>query len=324
MAESSESANDLKAALAMPDRVAQAQKKIDPVFKDLSTKVPAAIKDGDQEMIAYYLKAMRVELNNLSTALQDIRIGLNTLKQIEEDEDFLADHLAEVEKATKTLSEARTNLTHQYESVKELENDAEKASKSPKVSKDEFFDEVAKYDKFLTGDLKHLAEAVKVIETAYEKAFDAVDVRDARMLAEAQKTTREADVQGDVDLFQDRENELKGLLKKIDDQKFDAKDAATLKDAVNDLLVRQGKARPDIRDLQKYVEEVLGLKIVQIDVKKALKVLELDAKAEAKLTKVLKGPPSGFEKGLDALAKELKLKTNGKAMLAELKKAGVV
>jgi hypothetical protein len=46
----------------------------------------------------------------------------------------------------------------------------------------------------------------------------------------------------------------------------------------------------------------------------------IDAKHKSKLAKILNGPPSGYEKGLTALGKELKLGRDGKAMLAELKK----
>ena len=52
--------------------------------------------------------------------------------------------------------------------------------------------------------------------------------------------------------------------------------------------------------------------------------MALDPKAESKLAKALVGTRSAIEKNLDALARELKLKTNGKQMLAALEKAGLI
>ena len=314
-----------KDAMQKGDAVATAQEKIDPVFKDLSAKIPAAIKEGDGPMLAYFLKALRVELNAISTSLQDIIVAFYNLEDVEDDEDFLAEHLPDVEKLTKSLSSARTELTRQYEAAKALENDAEKGLKSqPKGTKEEAFQELAKYDKWITEDLKELAASLGKIDTPYEKAENAVSARDAKALAEAQKATQDLDISGAAMIFESRETDLKALLKKFEAQGFDPKVCAALKDGVNDLLARHAKGKLDLKLLVESEKEILAFKIVEIDLKKAVKVLGLDAKAEAKLAKVLKGPPAAFEKGLGALARELKLKTTGKAMLAALQKAGVV
>jgi hypothetical protein len=61
---------------------------------------------------------------------------------------------------------------------------------------------------------------------------------------------------------------------------------------------------------------VQDFKTEPIDVKKALDTSDLDPKAESKLAKALVGPRSLIEKNLDALARELNLKTNGRQMLA--------
>ena len=70
--------------------------------------------------------------------------------------------------------------------------------------------------------------------------------------------------------------------------------------------------------------KVQDFKLEPIDVKKALKTLALDPKAEPKLAKASVESGSVMEKNLDALARELKLKTNGKQMLAALEKAGLI
>ena len=62
-------------------------------------------------------------------------------------------------------------------------------------------------------------------------------------------------------------------------------------------------------------------KFEPINLRKAIDTLDLNPKVETKLAKALVGTRSAIEKNLDALAKELKLKTNGKQMLAALEKA---
>jgi hypothetical protein len=72
---------------------------------------------------------------------------------------------------------------------------------------------------------------------------------------------------------------------------------------------------------QKFVQD---FKVESINVKKALDTLDLDPKVESKLAKALVGTRSAMDKNWDALARELKLKTNGKQMLAALEKAGLL
>jgi ribosomal silencing factor RsfS len=72
---------------------------------------------------------------------------------------------------------------------------------------------------------------------------------------------------------------------------------------------------------EKFVQD---FKLEPINVKKALDTLDLDPKAESKLAKALVGTRAVMEKNLDALARELKLKTNGKQMLAALEKAKLI
>ena len=66
--------------------------------------------------------------------------------------------------------------------------------------------------------------------------------------------------------------------------------------------------------------EIEGMEIPGVDVKKAAALLKIPSGQEAKLKKALDAG-AGMERALDGLAKELKLKTSGKDMIAALKKA---
>ena len=66
------------------------------------------------------------------------------------------------------------------------------------------------------------------------------------------------------------------------------------------------------------------LSVAEIDIGKAAKSLAIDRAGEAGLKKVLTGPSSGFEAGLEQIGKKLDPKQKGKDMLAKLKSDGVL
>jgi predicted nucleic acid-binding Zn-ribbon protein len=324
MADDVRSQNLFKQALDFSKSADDAEKKIDGEVKILSAKVPPALKDADHKMLEYYAKALRAELTAISASLQDVRSGLGILKNVEDDEEYLANHQKEVKDTTESLDTLRTTLTHQYESIENLEKQVKDNLKSVKSTKEDFFDEVAKFDNWISGTLKILKETQDKAETISMDIASTADDRDAKGLAAALKAMKDLDTVYLAEAFDRHEKGLKELLKKVDDRGFDAKVTGELKDSIGDLQERIDKARKDVKQLEDDKKEALDTRIEPVNVKEALKVLELDPEVEPKLAKILKGPPNDFEKGLTALAKELKLKVTGKQMLADLQKEGVV
>ena len=125
-------------------------------------------------------------------------------------------------------------------------------------------------------------------------------------------------------IFNSHESQLKEFIEKVAGSGFEADDVAQLKKGAQDALSDHVGAKVYLDQMGKQEKFVQDFKLELIDVKKALKTLELDPKVESKLAKALVGSRSAMEKNLDALAKELKLKTNGKQMLAALDKAGLI
>src|SRR5262249_17254209 len=80
-----------------------------------------------------------------------------------------------------------------------------------------------------------------------------------------------------------------------------------------------------MKKLDAIVQRLVGLgQVAEVDVGKASKVLSIASKDQSKLAKVLNGQVAAYQRGLDALAKELKLDTTGKEMLTKLERAQVV
>jgi len=129
---------------------------------------------------------------------------------------------------------------------------------------------------------------------------------------------------GKAVLFKSHEDQLKEFVEKIAASGFEADDVTQLKKGAQDALSDHVGAKVYLDQMGKQEKFVQDFKLEPIDVKKALKTLDLDPKAESKLAKALTGTRSAMEKNLDALVRELKLKTNGKQMLAALEKAGLL
>jgi hypothetical protein len=317
-------ADAYKNAVLKTDQVVKAQKKINPRFDELSTKLPAAIKAADGPMIELYLKSLQALIGDIDNSLNDTRLALAFLDTVENDQDFVSSRLQDVEKLTKLVSDARSSLTNQYKTAKQFENQAEKALEGQHGTEEEAFRDLAQLDKWLADEKKELVAAFQKSEQLNTQATNAFEARDSKSLADAQKAMKALEIGVLRITFDGHESSLKKFQQRADDKRFTEQTTAALKDGVQDLLSRHFGTKVYIEQMEKTERRVLEFDIAEIDVKKAAKVLELDSKAEPKLAKVLKGPGAAIEKGLDALAKELKLKTSGKEMVASLKKAGVL
>jgi hypothetical protein len=323
MATNPAAADAYKKAVLKTDQIVKAQKKINPRFEELSTKLPAAIKAADGPMVELYLKSLQVLIRDIDNSLNDTRLALGFLDTVEDDEDFVSTRLQDVEKVTKLVSDARSSLTNQYKTAKQLENQAEKSLEGQHGTQEAAFRELAQLDKWITDEKKELVAAFQKAEQLNTKATNAFEARDARHWRMPKSHAGTGDRCAE-DHIRRHESSLKKFQQRAEDKRFTTQTTAELKDGVQDLLSRHIGSRVYLDQLEKTEKRVLEFKIAEIDIKKAAKVLELDSKAEPKLAKVLKGPGPAIEKGLEALAKELKLKTSGKEMAAALRKAGVL
>ncbi len=325
MAPPSASLEAFKKLVLLTDKILKAQQKINPRFDEISSKLPAAIKDKNGPKIDLYLTTLKATLKDIELGLDDTRTGLMNLKELEmSDEEFVSAHLQDMEKLATKITDAQSSLTKQFEDGKKLQTEAEKAQDSQQDTQEKAFRELAEFDKWINDEKKDLKDTFQKSDQIAGKAESAFKARDAKALADAQKAMKDLNVEGLKFLYDGQEAPIKEFIKKVEASGFD-KDAITqLKKGAEDTLSNHKANKVYLDELVRQQEFALDFKIEPIDVKKASKVLELDPKAEAKLAKVLTGPRPAMEKGLDALAKEFKLKTSGKQMLAALAKAGVI
>lgn len=320
-----------KDLLQKAGEIAKAQKKINQSLdEELSKQIPEAIKNNDEEIISLKLRLLRDVIHEIEDTLRLSEIVVRDIQDVESDKPFSEAHHNDLEKLTKAISDARTKLTAQLAAAKKLETDAKKGFDKAFNSQEEAFREIARFELDSTNYRKQLQATQGKANVISDKAAAAVEARDSKALAEDQKAMRALGIEGTVAEYRsdDRDSGLKDFLRRIEKDGFAPDVLAQLKDEANKLLKFSDANKNIIDDLEEANKKVLGYEIAEIDVKKAAKTLKIDPKIQSKvepaLAKALNGPAKDYEKGLDAVAHQFQLKTTGKQMLADLKKAGVV
>jgi hypothetical protein len=318
--------NEFKKVVLLADKIMKAQKTINPRFdQDISNNLPKAIKDKDGSKIDLYLAGLKACLKDIEVSLDDARTGLMYLKEIEiADEDFVGAHLADMDTVRGKISGAQSSLTKQFADGKKFQMQAEAAMAGQQKTQDKANQQVAEFDKWINDEKTELKAAFQKSDQIASKAKEAFEARDAKSLADAQKAAKDLGVDVLEVSYNGQEKPINEFIEELDKSGFEADAITELKKAAQDTLSLHKANKTYLDELLRQQGYVNDFKLEAVDVKKAAKTLGLDSKAEAKLAKVLTGTRAGMEKGLDALAKELKLKTNGKQMLAALDKAGLV
>ena len=306
-------------------QIGKVRAAFDPKWKEVVTKLRGAIKAKQSDKIDLYLAALDGRIKELNKILRAATLARGDLREIEMDEDFVAANLTEVEKAVTTVSEAVDGLTEQFDEGKTLQNEAEAASTKFQGGANQAMTNLSSLDGEMDDAKDELSALFKKQDAIHSRAVKASESRDAKGLEKAQKEHAALGIDIALNLHQ-------GLLKRV--KEFGEKAASS--SAYSDDLKK--KLKDGVKDIQNkavgvnvYVEQlglasirVKELSVGEIDAGKAAKALSLDRDGEAALKKVLNGPSSGFEAGLEAIGKKLDPKQKGKDMLAKLKSAGVL
>jgi len=297
----------------------------DPKWKDVVTRLKAAIKAKQNDKIDLYLAALDGRIKELNKILRAATLARADLREIELDEDFVAEHLNDVDKAVTTVSEAVDGLTEEFDEGKTLQNDAEAASTKFQGSASQAMTNLSALDGEMDDAKDGLSALFKKQDPIHSRAAKAVESHDARALEKAQKEHAALGIEVALVLHE-------GLLKRV--KEFGEKSAANagysddlkkkLKDGVKDIQNKAVGVNVYVEQLGLASKRVKELSVEAIDVGKAAKALAIDRNGEAALKKVLNGPASGFEAGLEQIGKNLEPKQKGKDMLAKLKSAGVL
>ncbi len=299
--------------------------KLDAEVQKREGKLKEAFDSQDATVIETQLKALKGDIAETTTLLHDADVAMQPLTALQNDEAFMQERDDDADRLSKIIAATRHKTAQHYKTLKKWENDAEEAWRKSLKSEDFALRRLAELDDGVKDLRKNLKERFEKLDKAAQRAYAAQEARDAKALATA-KAAVEAIHGSDAKLeFETYQKLLAQFKADIDaDKEYTADLRATLTDGIKDLSGEMKSMSIYVEQCVKTDEDVKELKIEAIDIDKALKALELDSKHKAKLAKALSGPPSSYEKALTALAKELKLDADGKALLAKLKKAGVI
>ena len=306
-------------------QIGKVRTAFDPKWKEVVTKLRAAIKAKNNDQIDLYLAALDGRIKEVNKVLRAATVARGELREIEFDEDFVAANLTEVEKAVKIVSEAVDGFTEQFDEGKTLQNEAESASTRFQGGANEAMTNLSALEGFMDEAKDELLALSRKQDPIYGRALKAAESRDAKGLEKAQKEHAALGIYAALAGHE-------GLLKRV--KEFGEKAASNsaysedlkkkLKDGVKDIRNKAVGVNVYYESLEKAMKAVKELSVGEIDAGKAAKALSLDRDGEAALKKVLSGPSSGFEAGLEAIGKKLDPKQKGKDMLARLKSAGVL
>lgn len=300
-------------------------KKLDAEVVKREGKIREAIAGLDTTVLETQLKAIEGDIAETTALLHDADMALIPLDTLQKDEAFMQERDDDADKLSKVIANTRNKTAQHFKSLKKLQNDAEDAWRKSLKSENFALRRLARLDESVKDLRKRLKERFAKLDKAAQRATAAHEARDAKALAAARAEVEALDASMAQWEFDSQKKHVDEMKKETDANKdYSDETRATLTDGIKDLQNELKTTSLWVEQTIKVDKLVKDLKIETIDVDKALKTLEIDAKHKAKLAKILNGPSSGYEKGLTALAKELKLGTDGKAMLAELKKAGVL
>ena len=280
----------------------------------------ADIDKKNERMIRLHAKALEAMVAELAEHLSRTARLLHDLEALKPDQSLVKD-LAEVEKLTEALGDLERKLTKNYGIVKSSLDEANDALEADEAVVDtgEATREWAVMEAWLRKHLEIFKKRLDQIGPVRENARKAVAARNAKALAEAIKSSSALATAkptlGDIrETYSDfcTKCDAQVLTKNLQDQL--ARDRKTFDAIIDEMAEISGK-------VVAIDKEIAAMELEPVDVKKAAALLKIPGSQEAKLKKALSLDGPAMEKALDALAKELRLKTTGREMIAALKKA---
>jgi hypothetical protein len=324
MAARPQSAGEFKKIKLVAGQIARIKAVLDPKWKDVTGKLDGAIKAGNGAKIELYLSALDGRIKEVTKALHAARVAMGEVRELQLDEDFVAENLAAVDAAVSILSEAVTGFTAQFIQGKKLQNQAEAAADSARDASGQ----ATAGQSELEGEMEDIKTSLSALfrksDAIQVRAVAAVKARDAKALDKARKEYDALDIEVELFQFDGLMKRVKALAASAGSKDHSPEVQAQLKDGARDLMNQATGVKVYVEQLRLGIERMKALKVEAVDVGKAAKLLSIDRAGEAALRKVLQGPPAGLDAGLEQIGKKLEPKQKGKDMLAKLKTAGIV
>jgi dihydroneopterin aldolase len=283
-------------------------------YADITSKLDAAIKGSNTDMIKLYLPKIDEVIEQMDHVMAHAQSALGGINNLKKDEDFTNNHFETIEKLTKTVADTRVKLTKQLQDAKKLHDLANSTLDDVQGGHDEGVQALA----VLKNDVGELKKIMDNVEKSYENV--AKDAREAYGNRNQKVLTQKRE---DLIDYGGHDTQVIGLRAKVTDfmKKYQDKD---LKTEAQYLLDDLGEMDDTIKKVKQEVKDTIALgQVEKIDMAKAAKELDIDKADIGAFTKCLNGETSKMEACLTPIGKKLKPQMNGKQMVEKLRKAGV-
>lgn len=296
-----------------------------PRIEQLNKKLQAELKAAESaEQVETIMAALKAPMRKVAAGAVLMSRATKTVTDLLKSNDGLTEALgADIVKDMKTITTELERARNALRDAKKLCDEGEvfvaQQGKSDDTAGEEWSLAITNFDALYAG-CQDETKAVTTWEADAKAAADARDKVRLDKLAKAPPATKSMDEMARLP---------KGKPFEDFDKRFDVD--ALGSDVQDEISLDRGKAMNEYEKAIKLIEArdaaikaVQALTIEARDGLKALKVLELPKTALTKLQAAIDSPEAGMVKALDAVAKLFKSKLDGRAMLAALKKAGVV
>lgn len=285
--------------------------------RKLHDAATSALKTPDPDTLQLLSRGCQGELTQFEKHRKDLESMGDLLKQIQKDEEFVADHLDKLLPATKGLANEKVDCEGWIGQIEADQKRLDEALKSSSASQAGLEKKVVELQKKADGFRTVLKDNLKQQKDKADRALAAAKARDAKAYADAAGTVEQLASKAIYDFMTRSIDTSLAELRKQFGPRVDALPV------VKDLAALRAEAGKTAQQAARVLEQVKAAEPQGVDARRAAKVLSLE-KYEAELAKVLDGPPSGHEKGLEAIAKKAGQKSTGKVLLGMLIKARVL
>ncbi|MEO8080365.1 MAG: hypothetical protein ABI641_07535 [Caldimonas sp.] len=299
-------------------RTAQLEKDneaLKPPMQDVINKLSDAIRANDLPLIKRHAKTLEAQVAAYSSLLTRARKVVEDLGKIDTDD---RDALKQIVSLTADASTAEGKVMRNYTKLKELLDMAHQKAGDPAVAA--AMAQWAEMESWMTTSRDVTRLRIKQMDTLIELAKSAAADGDDKSFAQAQDKAKVRATWKPTQLeVGDKYMKFmavceKALGKNLQDEL--KRDIEKFRRMVTELADMNDKLDAGVATIKAM--KMAPPKAASLDYKKAAALLHVD---EAKLKKAWAGSAGAPEKALDGLAKDAKLKTSGKEMLAALKKA---
>lgn len=288
-------------------------------FEKIVAELSEALRKPNPPLIKQHLEVLNGLMPTYAALLPRAKTLLARIEKLDAGDERSDEHKALVA-LTKSLGELQGKLDRNYLKLKWLQDKAHDALAAGKASGATIAQEWAEMESWMDAQSKAIKIRLEQIKTLHELALGSVTERDAAELAQLQRRNEERT--GWTPTAADVNKKLIEFF-----AKGEPKLSEDLRDQATRDRVKFHKIGTEIADIHKKIDGFFAatkaLKIKPIDAKRAASVLDIPPSHQAKLQKALDAGAS-MERALDALVKELKLKTSGSEMINKLRKAKLV